>query len=199
MKLYSGFSSVCLAGMVALSITACDLREPAAVPPASVDPDRPGPAAVLGNGADHAAEAAVEASALLAGLAAVQPLVTEKRDAYQPIEPLADHRLLLHPGEGKRARLLLDVGSLAGITLSPVIESIQGNPTCMADASAGIAGLHWQLDDGAVNDVVVDRNYASTIKISTAGATRLAIESSDQNGVIWCDWLAVGFTDVATK
>jgi hypothetical protein len=199
MKFNMGLPALCLMGIACLSTTACDMREPTPEP-AAVDPQPVSatPARGAAEGADSAAKAETQAK-LLAGLDAVRPLIKEKVDAYQPVEPLADHRLLLHPGEGKRARLVLDVSTLAGLTLSPVIESFQGNATCEADPSAGVAGLHWQLDDRAVSDVVVDRNYTDTIKIDVAGAKQLVIESSDQNGVIWCDWLAVGFNDVAIK
>lgn len=201
MKFSIGLSSLCLAGATCLALTACDLREPAATPAAAADPAQPAnaaPTAGANEDADSAAKAQVEAK-LLAGLDAVQPLIKSKEDVYQPIAPLADHRLLLHPAEGKRARLVLDVSSLSGLTLSPVIESFQGNATCEADPSAGVAGLHWQLDGAPMNDVVVDRNYASAIRVDVGGAKQLVIESSDQNGVIWCDWLAVGFHDVVPK
>lgn len=197
MKFNRGLSSLCLAGLATLSLTACDMREPEAAPSPAAEPTQPAAAASAAQDADVAAKA--KAAALLAGLNAVQPLVKDKVAAYQPVEPLGDNRLLLHPGEGKRARLVLDVSTLASVSLSPVIESFEGNATCVADPSAGVAGLHWQLDGGKVNDVVVDRNYAADIKIDVAGAKQLVIESSDQNGVIWCDWLAVGFTDVANK
>lgn len=200
MKFSIGLSSLCLAGATCLALTACDLREPTATPAAAADPAQPANAAPTAgaNEAAVGAKAQVEAK-LLAGLDAVQPLIRSREDVYQPIEPLADHRLLVHPAEGKRARLVLDVSGLLGLTLSPVIESFQGNATCEADPSAGVAGLHWQLDGAPMNDIVVDRNYASTIRVDVGGAKHLVIESSDQNGVIWCDWLAVGFHDVVPK
>lgn len=147
------------------------------------------------NGEKSDAEA-TEAPALAAGLAVIQPMITERLEAYQPIAEQPDHRLLLHPGEGKRARLTIDVSGLSALTLSPVIESLQGNDTCIADPQAGVAGLHWQLDGGTINDVVIDRTYKATIPLDTANAKQLVLESSDQNGVIWCDWLAIGFTGV---
>lgn len=201
MKLNMGLSSLCLVGATCLLMVACDLREPAATPMAGSDPLQSANAAPA-TGASEGADAAVKTEAeekQLAGLDAVLPLIKAKEEAYQPIAPLPDHRLLLHPGEGKRARLVLDVGGLSGLTLAPVIESFQGNATCEADPSAGVAGLHWQLDGRTMNDVVIDRNYASTIRVDVGGAKQLVIESSDQNGVIWCDWLAVGFHDVAIK
>ncbi len=156
------------------------------------------PNSTLEANAEKADGAATEAE-LAAGLAIIQPMITERLEAYQPIAEQPDHRLLLHPGEGKRARLTIDVSSLNTLTLSPVIESLQGNDICMADPQAGVAGLHWQLDGGAVNDVVVDRTYKATIAINTANAKQLVLESSDQNGVIWCDWLAIGFTGVTKR
>jgi predicted small lipoprotein YifL len=194
-----GVYSLCLAGVAMLSIAGCDLREPTVTPPADVEPSQPGPGAMLGKVPVEQMKRQGELAALLDGLNAIQPKLEETKQAYLPIEPLGDHRLLLHPGVGKRAQLVVDVSSLTSVNLSPVIESFQGNTTCEADPSAGVAGLHWRLDQGSFSDVVVDRHYTSAIKIDVAGAKQLVIESSDQNGVIWCDWLAVGFTDVAPK
>lgn len=195
MKLNRNFPSICFLAISALGLAACDMREPAVTPSGS-DSATPAAAAEPAAASDVAAE---KGAALLAGLNAIQPLVKEKVAAYQPVEPLGDNRLLLHPGEGKRARLVIDVSGLSSLTLSPVIESFQGNATCEADPSAGVAGLHYHLDNGPVSDVAVDRNYSATIKVDVVDAKQLVIESSDQNGVIWCDWLAVGFTEVTSR
>lgn len=190
------------AAVLLLAVTAgCDLREPAASAPADVEPSIAGPAAAVpvpvARDEEKVAQDASRLEALRIGLAAVEGRIIKRDAAYMPVDPLPDHRLLLHPGEGKRARVILDIAGLRALDLHPVIESFEGNTTCMADPQAGLAGLHWRIDGGKAHDVEVDRHHAEVIHVETNGGRQLIIESSDLNGVIWCDWLAVGFTDVS--
>ena len=172
-----------------LAASGCDLREPTATPPADPAPSAPGPAATPTQGV------AAEPTdlPLKAGLEWAVAHVLAKHQAYQPVEPLPDDRFLLHPGEKERARLVLDVSRVEELTLSPRIESFEGNATCTADPQAGVATLYWSLDGGNATGVAIDRHFHDTVQISTKGAKQLTLEGDNGNGVIWCDWLAVGF------
>lgn len=189
-----------LATAAVLMCGGCDLREPAATPPADPAPSVPGPAAVSAQPAapvDTGADAS--AAALKAGREWAVEHIVSKQEPYQPVAPLSDDRFLLHPGEKERSRLVLDISGLEALTLSPRIEDFEGNATCMADPAAGVATLYWSLDDGAKTAVAVDRNFHDMVQIETQGGGRLTLEGDNGNGVIWCDWLAVGFLAIRSR
>ena len=139
------------------------------------------------------------AQALEAGMAAVEPKVTEKKAGFGEISLLPDHRYLLHPGNDKDGVIVIDVSGFQKLTISPMIESFAGNSNCMGSPKAGVVSLSWQLDAGTAQKVAMDRYYAGKIQVDTQNAKTLTLVSNTENDVSWCDWLGVGFVDVVAR
>jgi hypothetical protein len=172
-------------------LTGCDLREPERLAPAVAPagqhaaPAQAAPAAAPADDAKREAGQRWLAERILASASPAQPV------ALQP-----DARYLLHPGEDASATMQVNVSGIASLVLEPVIESFQGNADCTGNPDAGVVDLTWSLDGGKANVVRVDRDYAGRIAVDTRGAAVLALDVAKGNGVIWCDWFAIGVSDV---
>ena len=185
-----------LACALAVALLAgCDLREPEQLAPAAAP----------------AGQAAAPAQAAPAPAPADSPADDARRQAGQrwlaerilasssPAQPVAlqpDARYLLHPGEDASATMQVNVSGTASLVLEPVIESFQGNADCTGNPDAGVVDLSWSLDGGQPTVVRVDRGYRSRIAVDTTGASVLSLDVAKGNDVIWCDWFAIGVSDV---
>ena len=133
---------------------------------------------------------------LQAGQAWLAPRIVSSEAPEQPLALQSDFRYLLHPGMDASAKLVVDVGGTDRLTLQPMIEGFADHDDCAKIPDAGVVDLRWSLDGGKPTTLRVDRYYAGDIPVATAGAKQLEIEVLRGNEVIWCDWLAVGVTDV---
>ena len=189
--------------LLAVALSGCDLREPAtpaapadaagatdaaaAIAPPQDTPSPPVPAA---------ARAGVAIEKLQAGQAWLAPRIVSSEAPEQPLAMQADFRYLLHPGDEASAKLVVDVAGTDQLTLQPRIEGFAGNDDCTNNPDAGVVDLRWSLDGGEPTTLRVDRFYAGDIPVATGGAKQLEIEVLKGNEVIWCDWFALGVTDV---
>ena len=189
--------------LIAVALSGCDPREPAtpaapadaagsidaapAIAPPEDTPSPPVPAA---------ARAGVALEKLQAGQAWLAPRIVSSEAPEQPLALQSDFRYLLHPGMDAGAKLVVDVGGTDRLTLQPMIEGFADHDDCANIPDAGVVDLRWSLDGGEPTTLRVDRYYAGDIPVATAGAKQLEIEVLRGNEVIWCDWLAVGVTDV---
>ncbi len=133
---------------------------------------------------------------LKAGLDAMLPRIVATMDGYEKVAPRVDSRISLHPDVDKNASVEFDLSGLNSLTLSPYIGDFSSVPDCDGSADAGLVRMRWSLDAGTPSEVMVDRNYASTILIDTLGAKRLKVEVDKGNDQIWCDWFGLGVAKV---
>lgn len=184
-------------GTMAL-VSGCDLREPDSVSSDVKAQDAPSPASAVAAAPAVAllkADAVNQAS-LKSGLDVIVPRITAKVEPYQPVKALPTNRLLLHPSDDKSAVVEISTEGLGRLTLSPFIEYLGGSEGCANNPDAGVVEFAWSLDGAPGKTLMVDRNYASVIDVDVSGSKALRLEVSKGNGVTWCDWASVGFTNV---
>jgi len=189
----------CAVLLVGSFLTGCDLREPEQLAPAAAPATN---ASAPGAGALPAPAVAEPELADAAQLAIGQRWLAERivssESPSQPVALQPDFRYLLHPGEDASAHMRINVKGTTSLTLEPVIESFAGNPDCTGNPEAGIVDLSWSLDGREATKVRLDRGFKESIAVETAGASILSLEVSKGNDVIWCDWFAVGITNISS-
>lgn len=189
-----GLSFVVLSLLLA---SGCDLREPDSVANTPSGTEAAVQQPVVPAEAPALKPDSVDQDALKAGLEIMVPRIGAKVEPYRPIAALPTNRLLLHPGDDKAAAVEIDVNGLSHLTLSPYIEFLGGSADCTNNPDAGVVEFSWALDDGGAHKLVVDRNYSAVISVEPGAAKKLRIEVSKGNGVTWCDWASVGFSEVS--
>ena len=176
-----------LACALAVALLAgCDLREPEQLAPA---------AAPAGQAAAPAHSPADDARRQVGQRWLAERILASSSPA-QPVALQPDARYLLHPAADASATMQVNVSGTASLVLEPVIENFQGNADCMGNPDAGVVDLSWSLDGGQATVVRVDRGYRSRIAVDTTGASVLSLDVAKGNDVIWCDWFAIGVSDV---
>jgi hypothetical protein len=140
-------------------------------------------------------EDAASVADLDAGLKLILPRIQLLTDAHKKIEPRYS-RLFMHPDEAKNAIVEIDTKGLTSVTLSPYMFDLKGQADCEANKDAGVVDVAWSIDGGKPQKVTVDRKYHELATLDLTNTSRLKIEVSAGNDVIWCDWAGIGFTNV---
>lgn len=130
-------------------------------------------------------------------IAYMMPRTTAYEAPYTALRVTPGNKIFLHPTVEKDAWIDFDVDGIGSVELAPGIEKL--NPECEANPSAGMVHVEVLLDGTPVEQRDVDRNYADKIGIKTNGAKSLRVEVDAGNGVAWCDWFAVGFSEIHIK
>ena len=186
-----GIERKLLVTIFTLLLAGCDLRESETLaPPAEPAGGRTAPTT------DVQAEDPEASARLQAGQAWLSANILASASPYQVVALQPDFRYLLHPGDDASATMQINVSGIASLILEPVIESFQGNPDCTGNPDAGVVDLAYSLDGGEPIVVTVDRHFRERITVDTTGKRVLDLVVSKGNGVIWCDWFAVGVSDV---
>jgi hypothetical protein len=138
----------------------------------------------------------IEPAKLKAGLEVMAPRLVAQVDAYKKIAPNPQNRYFMHPDQTKSASVEFNTQGLTSLTLSPYIGDFSHNTFCATSSKAGIVQLTCSVDGGRKNQLTVDRNYVTPIRVDVSKSSRVTLEVDKGNDVIWCDWFSVGFLDV---
>jgi|GEM_PF-1678438 len=112
---------------------------------------------------------------------------------YTPVKVTPDNKLFLHPTD-QLAWMEFDVQGIERLVLSGNIQPLDSS--CSAIPQAGVVGLHVLVDGKEIFSDIVDRNTGREVPITLGGAKTLRINVDQGNGAPWCDWFAVGFTEL---
>lgn len=116
---------------------------------------------------------------------------------YAPIRVTPDNKLFLHPTADQNGWIEFDTSGIDRLTLTGNIQPLDA--ACQGNAQGGIVGVEVALDGKQLGRSIVDRNTPWTVQVPVAAGKRLRVTVDPGNKAPWCDWFAVGFSEVHAR